>query len=78
MREIHPSAVVYPNVKLGKNVAIGANIVIGGEGYGYDRYRNFVYLRIPHIGGTIICDNVEIGACTCVDRAQTKDFTTIS
>jgi UDP-3-O-[3-hydroxymyristoyl] glucosamine N-acyltransferase LpxD len=77
MRKIHPSAVVYPNVKLGKNVAIGANSVIGGEGFGFDRNQNFVYLRIPHIGGTIIGDNVEIGACTCVDRAQTKDFTTI-
>ncbi|MCJ7718934.1 hypothetical protein MUO69_03260 [Candidatus Bathyarchaeota archaeon] len=65
MRKIHPSAVVYPNVKLGKNVAIGANSVIGGEGFGFDRDQNFAYLRIPHIGGTIIGDNVEIGACTC-------------
>jgi UDP-3-O-[3-hydroxymyristoyl] glucosamine N-acyltransferase len=39
MRKIHPSAVVYPNVKLGKNVAIGANSVIGGEGFGFDRYQ---------------------------------------
>jgi len=65
MRKIHPSAVVYPNVKLGKNVAIGANSVIGGEGFGFDRNQNFAYLIIPHIGGTIIGDNVEIGACTC-------------
>jgi len=64
MRKIHSSAVVYPNVKLGKNVAIGANSVIGGEGFGFDRNQNFVYSRTPHIGGTIIGDNVEIGAST--------------
>jgi UDP-3-O-[3-hydroxymyristoyl] glucosamine N-acyltransferase len=77
VRKIHPSAVVYSNVKLGKNVVIGANSVIGGEGFGLNRDRNFVYSRIPHVGGVMIGDDVEIGACTCVDRAQTKGYTTI-
>jgi UDP-3-O-[3-hydroxymyristoyl] glucosamine N-acyltransferase len=72
MRNIHPSAVIYPNAKLGKNVVIGANSVIGGEGFGFDKDQDFVYSRIPHIGGVIIGDNVEIGACTCVDRAQAR------
>jgi UDP-3-O-[3-hydroxymyristoyl] glucosamine N-acyltransferase len=48
MRKIHPSAVVYPNVKLGKNVAIGANSVIGGEGFGFDR-NQILFIRESHI-----------------------------
>jgi len=54
---------------LGNRVRIGANSVIGSEGFGY-YYSGGRHKRIPHIGTVIIEDDVEIGACTCVDRAK--------
>jgi UDP-3-O-[3-hydroxymyristoyl] glucosamine N-acyltransferase len=43
--------------------------VIGGDGFGY-YFNGGSHKRFPHVGGVIIEDDVEIGACTCVDRAK--------
>ena len=54
------------NVSIGKNCYIRENSVIGGEGFGIDKDELGNNFRIPHIGGVIIEDNVEVGALTTV------------
>ena len=63
------NVVVYHNCKIGNNVIIQANSTIGATGFGY----NFIdgsHQLVPHNGGVIIEDFVEIGTNSCVDRAK--------
>ena len=54
---------------LGDRVIIGPNSVIGWDGFGY-YFADGRHHKIPHIGHVEIGDDVEIGACACVDRAK--------
>ena len=54
------------NVSIGKNCYIRENSVIGGEGFGIEKDELGNNFRIPHIGGVVIKDNVEVGALTTV------------
>ena len=64
-----PNAVVREGCTLGSRVILHPNAVIGADGLGfyYDEGR---HNKVPHIGGVILEDDVEIGACACVDRAK--------
>ncbi len=66
---IWPNAVIRDGCTIGSRVIIHPGAVIGADGFGYyleeGRYR-----KIPHGGGVLVEDDVEIGACTCVDRAK--------
>lgn len=57
---------------LGDNVIIHHNAVIGGDGFGYIQ-KDGRNIKIPQIGRIIIGNDVEIGACSCVDRAMIGD-----
>ncbi|WP_291652725.1 UDP-3-O-(3-hydroxymyristoyl)glucosamine N-acyltransferase [Clostridium sp.] len=59
-------AKIKANVKIGKNCIIRENCVIGGYGFGFEKDYEGKNFRIPHIGGVIIGNNVEIGAITTV------------
>lgn len=63
------NVVIYHNCKIGNNVIIQANTTIGSTGFGYTQV-NGNHQLIPHNGGVIIEDFVEIGANCCVDRAK--------
>ena len=63
------NVVIYHNCRLGKNVIIQANSTIGSTGFGYF-YIDGSHRLIPHNGGVVIEDYVEIGANCCVDRAK--------
>ncbi|MHC4159240.1 MAG: UDP-3-O-(3-hydroxymyristoyl)glucosamine N-acyltransferase [Planctomycetota bacterium] len=63
------NVVIYHNCRLGNNVVIQANSTIGSTGFGYS-FIDSVHRLIPHNGGVIIEDFVEIGANCCVDRAK--------
>ncbi|MHC4535055.1 MAG: UDP-3-O-(3-hydroxymyristoyl)glucosamine N-acyltransferase [Planctomycetota bacterium] len=63
------NVVIYHNCRLGKNVVIQANSTIGSTGFGYS-FIDSAHRLIPHNGGVIIEDFVEIGANCCVDRAK--------
>ncbi|MBL7220990.1 MAG: UDP-3-O-(3-hydroxymyristoyl)glucosamine N-acyltransferase [Phycisphaerae bacterium] len=66
---LQQGAVVLDRCVIGSRVIIGPNTVIGADGFGYYTDRG-VHHKIPHIGNVIIEDDVEIGACSCVDRAK--------
>jgi len=63
------NVVVYHNCCIGNNVIIQANSTIGSTGFGYS-FIDGEHKLIPHNGGVIIEDFVEIGANCCVDRAK--------
>lgn len=65
---IHPNAVIYNGCKIGKRVTIHSNTVIGSPGFGYapDGKK---YYKIPHVGITVIEDDVDIEPNTTISRA---------
>jgi UDP-3-O-[3-hydroxymyristoyl] glucosamine N-acyltransferase len=67
--EIRPNTVIHDGCVVGSRVIIHACAVIGGDGFGY-YFTGERHERFPHVGGVILEDDVEIGACTCVDRAK--------
>jgi UDP-3-O-[3-hydroxymyristoyl] glucosamine N-acyltransferase len=64
---IGPNAVLYAGVELGRRVDIGAGAVIGRPGFGFTESPNGEVVRVPHLGGVVIEDDVEVGALCTVD-----------
>lgn len=67
--QLDANVVIYHNCTLGSNVIIQANTTIGSTGFGYS-FIDGAHRLIPHNGGVVIEDFVEIGANCCVDRAK--------
>ncbi|MFN4259591.1 MAG: UDP-3-O-(3-hydroxymyristoyl)glucosamine N-acyltransferase [Gemmataceae bacterium] len=65
---LHPHVVLYDGTVLGNRIIIHANAVIGADGYGY-RFKDGRHVKVPQLGHVEIEDDVEIGACACIDRA---------
>ena len=56
----------------GARVQILANAVIGERGFG-NNFENGRWLPVTQLGGVRIGDDVEIGACTTIDRGAVSD-----
>ncbi len=67
--EFWPGAVLLDGCEIGHRVIIHANAVIGADGFGY-YFQDGRHNKIPHAGNVRLGDDVEIGACTCVDRSK--------
>lgn len=67
--ELYPNVVIRERITLGRRVIIHAGSVIGTDGFGY-RWDGKQHAKIPQIGTVVIEDDVEIGSCSCVDRAK--------
>ena len=65
--QLWANVTIYHEVQIGSGCLIQSSAVIGSDGFGYanDRGR---WIKIPQTGTVIIGNNVEIGACTCIDR----------
>jgi UDP-3-O-[3-hydroxymyristoyl] glucosamine N-acyltransferase len=66
---IWPNAVIRDGCTVGNRVMIHPGAVIGADGLGFyfDEGR---HNKVPHIGGVVLEDDVEVGACACIDRAK--------
>jgi UDP-3-O-[3-hydroxymyristoyl] glucosamine N-acyltransferase len=64
---IHPHAILYDDTIVGNRVTIHANAVIGADGFGY-RTHEGRHVKVPQLGWVELQDDVEIGACTTIDR----------
>lgn len=64
---LYPNVVLYHDVTVGHRSIIHANAVIGADGFGY-RFTNGQFEKIPQLGTVDIHVDVEIGACTTIDR----------
>ena len=65
---LYPHATIYHDCRVGNNCILHAGSVVGADGFGFAPSPEG-YEKIPQIGITILEDNVEIGANTCIDRA---------
>ena len=65
---LYPHATVYHDCRIGNRCTMHAGSVIGADGFGFAPTPDG-YEKIPQIGITVLEDDVEIGANTCVDRA---------
>lgn len=78
--QIGEDCIVYPNATVRERCIIGArailhaSCVIGADGFGFafdpDVPEHF---KIPQTGRVRIEDDVEVGACTCIDRATSGE-----
>jgi UDP-3-O-[3-hydroxymyristoyl] glucosamine N-acyltransferase len=68
----HPRAYVADRCIVGARVVLQAGAVIGSDGFGW-AFLDGRLLKIPQVGIVRLGDDVEIGANTCVDRAQTGE-----
>lgn len=69
---LHAHVTLYDGVTIGERAILHSGCVIGADGFGYapsDRGA----LKIHHLGGVRIGDDVEIGANSCVDRGTLTD-----
>lgn len=60
---------IYSESEIGNNCTIHSGVIIGSDGFGFAPSEDGSYRKIPQIGNVILEDNVEIGACTTIDRA---------
>ncbi len=67
-----PGVVCYAGSRIGNRVVLKAGAVIGGDGFGY-LSGGKGHTRIPHVGGCILEDEVEVGSNTCIDRGSIDD-----
>lgn len=73
----HPGVRIGDRVKIGNGVIIHANAVIGADGFSYAPdlasptafVPGMVVTRVHSLGTVEIADEVEIGACTTIDRS---------
>jgi UDP-3-O-[3-hydroxymyristoyl] glucosamine N-acyltransferase len=67
-----PHVVCYRGTRIGRRCTIKAGAVLGGAGFGYisgvDGHR-----RIPHVGGCVLGDDVDVGANSSIDRGSIDD-----
>lgn len=71
--QIHSHAIINDHVRIGKNVTIREHCLIGSDGFAFPRDDKGTLLRLTHIGGVIIEDNVEIFPFSNVDRGTFGD-----
>ncbi|MGH7570024.1 MAG: UDP-3-O-(3-hydroxymyristoyl)glucosamine N-acyltransferase [Gemmatimonadales bacterium] len=71
---LYPGVVCYPGVTIGHRVILHAGVVLGSDGFGYVPGREGAgHRKIPHVGGCLLGDDVEIGANSTVDRGSVDD-----
>ena len=64
---LYPNAVLYDDCVLGNRVTIHSNSVIGADGFGF-RLVKGRHEKIPQVGTAELEDDVDVGACSTVDR----------
>ncbi|MBV8153204.1 MAG: UDP-3-O-(3-hydroxymyristoyl)glucosamine N-acyltransferase [Candidatus Eremiobacteraeota bacterium] len=67
---LHPHAQLMERCSIGSRVVLHAGSVVGSEGFGW-AFIDGTLERIPQVGNVVLDDDVELGANSCIDRAQT-------
>ncbi len=69
---LHASVTLYDGVRLGHRVVLHAGVVVGADGFGYAASPRGA-VKVRHLGGVVIGDDVEVGANTAIDRGTLDD-----
>ncbi|MDQ3459177.1 MAG: UDP-3-O-(3-hydroxymyristoyl)glucosamine N-acyltransferase [Deinococcota bacterium] len=64
---LHAGVTICDGVRLGERVLVHSGAVVGADGFGFVRGPEGA-VKIHHLGGVEIGDDVEIGANSCIDR----------
>ena len=70
---IFPQVTLYHGCTVGARTRIHSGSVIGADGFGYARDKLGVSHKIYQQGGVCIGEDVEIGACSSIDRGALED-----
>jgi len=73
---LHPNVTVLRGCRIGSRCEVHPGACIGGDGFGFIQLPDGSYRKLPQLGDAVIEDDVEIGSCSCVDRA-TLDSTVV-
>jgi UDP-3-O-[3-hydroxymyristoyl] glucosamine N-acyltransferase len=65
----HAHAVVREFCRLGNRIILQNGVVIGGDGFGFAKQKDGAWHKMVQAGPTILEDDVEVQANSCVDRA---------
>jgi UDP-3-O-[3-hydroxymyristoyl] glucosamine N-acyltransferase len=61
-----------PGTRLGRRCLVHPGAVIGGDGFGLAN-DDGAWVKVPQIGRAVLGDDVEIGACSSIDRGAIGD-----
>lgn len=70
--QLAANVTLYHDVRLGDRVIVHSGAVLGADGFGFanDRGR---WVKVHQLGGVVVGDDCEIGACTTIDRGALSD-----
>jgi len=68
----HANVTIYHHCALGSRVILHSGCVIGSDGFGLAN-ENGRWVKIPQAGRAVLGDDVEVGACTTIDRGALDD-----
>jgi len=69
---LYSNVTVYHTCIIGECCIMHSASVIGSDGFGFE-FDQGEWLKIPQVGGVIIGNSVEIGACSVVDRGALQN-----
>jgi len=69
---LYANVTVYHGCSIGEYCILHGASVIGSDGFGFELDEG-EWLKIPQVGGVVIGNKVEIGACSVVDRGALND-----
>lgn len=64
---LHANVTLCDDVRVGERVIVHSGAVLGADGFGIAR-ESSGWFKVPQLGGVRIGNDVEIGACTTIDR----------
>ncbi len=67
---LHANVTVNYGTLIGDRVTLHSGAVVGSDGFGYLLMENR-RIKVPQVGTVVLEDDVEIGACSTIDRAKT-------
>lgn len=69
---LHANVTVYHHCEIGDRAILHSGCVIGSDGFGFAPSEG-AWEKIPQIGRVRVGNDVEIGACTTIDRGALED-----
>ena len=67
---LYANVSIYEGCRVGRNCTLHSGVVIGADGFGFAPLEDGTYKKSEHTGNVVIGDDVEIGACTTIDKSQ--------
>ena len=69
---LYSNVTVYHTCVIGECCIMHSASVIGSDGFGFE-FDQGEWLKVPQVGGVVIGNSVEIGACSVVDRGALQN-----